>query len=75
MKKTTVADLGKQTKYYLDIVENGEVVRIYREGQPVAEIVPIRKKTPSWKKGIPRLRIPGISVSHEILKDRSESET
>jgi hypothetical protein len=50
-------------------------VRVYRKGQPIAEIVPIAKKEPSWKREVPRLTIPGLSLSREILKDRSESRS
>ncbi len=74
MQEATVAELRKHAKYYLDLVARGDVVRVYRKGQPVADIVPIPKATPSWKKEIPRLSIPGLSLSREILKDRAESD-
>ena len=73
MRETTVAELRKHTKAYLDAVEKGDIVRIYRRGKPVAEIVPIPSETPSWKKEIPRMTISGLSLSKEILKDRAES--
>jgi antitoxin (DNA-binding transcriptional repressor) of toxin-antitoxin stability system len=73
MQETTIAELRKRTKYYFDAVEGGDLVRVYRKGRPIAEIVPIRSDAPSWKRQIRRLTISGISLSREILKDRSDS--
>ena len=72
MREATVAQLRKHTKDCLDSAEGGEVVRVYRRGQPIAEIVPLREE-PSWKRPIARLLIPGLSIAQEILKDRMES--
>ncbi len=70
MKEATIAKLRNNAKAYFDSVEKGDTVRVYRRGQPIAEIVPIPKKKPSWKREIPRLSITGRSLSREILKDR-----
>lgn len=70
MWKTNVAELRKHIKHYLDAVERGEVVRIYRKGKPVAEIVSIPKGDRSWKREVPRLTVRGLFLSREILKDR-----
>ena len=75
MRETTVAELRKHTKEFLDAVEKGDVIRIYRRGRPIAEIVPIPAEKPSWKKEIPRLTISGLSLSREILKDRRETNS
>ena len=75
MKETNVAELRKHTKSYFDAVERGNIVRVYRKGQPIADIIPIRKSGPAWKKEIPRLTIPGVSITQEILKDRSEADS
>ena len=74
MRETNVAELRKHTKNYLDAVEQGETVRIYRKGRPIAEIVPIPKESPSWKSRINRLTIPGKILSQEISKDRDASQ-
>jgi antitoxin (DNA-binding transcriptional repressor) of toxin-antitoxin stability system len=50
------------------------VVRVYREGKPIADIVPVSKATPSWKREVPRLTISGLSLTQEILKDRLGTE-
>ncbi len=52
----------------------GDTVRVYREGKPIAHIVPAPKKVPSWKTEIPRLTIDGLSLSQEIQKDRMEAD-
>lgn len=74
MQETNVVELRKRIKHYFDAVEGGEVVRVYRNGKPIAEIVPIPKSDRSWKRDAPRLTIKGLALSREILKDRAESE-
>ncbi len=74
MQETNVVELRKRIKHYFDVVETGEVVRVYRNGKPIAEIVPIPKQDRSWKRDVSRLTIRGLSLSREILKDRAESE-
>jgi prevent-host-death family protein len=74
MQETSVVELRKNIKHYFDAVQNGEVVRVYRKGKPIAEIVPIPKSDRSWKRQVPRLTVPGLSLSREILRDRAESE-
>ena len=75
MQETNVVELRKRIKHYFDAVESGEVVRVYRSGKPIAEIVPVRSQKASWKSEAIRLTIPGLSLSQEILKDRSESDS
>ncbi len=72
MREASIAKLRNNVKTYFDYVEKGDTVRVYRRGQPIAEIVPIPKKRPSWKREIPRLSITGRLLSREILKDRAE---
>ena len=74
MKEITVAQLRKQTKYFFDVVEDGNTLRVCRKGKPIAEIIPFPKPKPSWKREVPRITIPGVMVSEEILKDRAETE-
>jgi prevent-host-death family protein len=74
MHETNVVELRKNIKRYMDAVENGEVVRVYRNGKPIAEILPLTKREASWKREVPRLTVPGLSLSREILKDRAESD-
>ena len=70
-----MVELRKRIKHYFDAVEKGEVVRVYRNGKPIAEILPLTKQEASWKREVPRLTVPGLSLSREILKDRAKSET
>jgi antitoxin (DNA-binding transcriptional repressor) of toxin-antitoxin stability system len=75
MQETNVVELRKRIKHYFDVVEGGEVVRVYRNGKPIAEIFPIPKGDRSWKRDVPRLSIRGLSLGREILKDRAESKS
>jgi prevent-host-death family protein len=74
MQETNVVELRKNIKHYFDAVESGEVVRVYRKGKPIAEIMPLTKREASWKREVPHLTVPGLSLSREILKDRAESD-
>lgn len=53
MQETNVVDLRKRIQHYFDAVESGEVVRVYRSGKPIEEIVPISEGSPSWKREFP----------------------
>lgn len=62
----------------IDLVEQGETVRILRHGKPVAELVPPRAeesvRLPSWKKPFqPVVLPPGVSLSQAVLDERSEA--
>ena len=70
---TTFTELRNRAKYFFDVVEGGESVRVFRNGKPIAEIVPIRSGVPSWKRQTTPLTIKGFSLSREILSDRDKS--
>lgn len=74
MREATFTELRNNAKSFFDAVENGEVDRVYRNGKPVADIVPIAKDKPSWKRA-PRAQLSrrGLSLSQEILNDREKS--
>jgi prevent-host-death family protein len=73
MQEATFTELRNHAKDYFDAVEAGDTVRIFRNGKPIAEIVPIRPAVPSWKKQSTPLTVKGLSLSREILNDRDES--
>lgn len=73
MQEATFTELRNHAKDYFDAVEGGETVRVFRNGKPIAEIVPIRFGVPSWKRQATPLTIKGLSLSREILIDREES--
>ena len=72
MKPTTVAKLRKDVKSYLDLIQAGETIRVYRRNEAVADIVPVSSSRPSWKREILRLSKKGLALSREIVKDRRE---
>lgn len=75
MQETNIVELRKRIRHYFDAVESGDVVRVYRNGKPIAEIVPIPAADRSWKQVVSRLSIKGLSLSREILKDRAETRS
>lgn len=47
MRETTFTELRNHAKDYFDAVEAGDTVRVFRNGKPIAEIVPIRTSRPA----------------------------
>ena len=64
----------------LDLVEQGETVRILRHGKPVADLVPVQAepvvKVPSWKRQIEPLRYgrsDGKTLAELIIEERDNA--
>ncbi len=73
MRDATFTELRNQAKHYFDLVESGEIVRVLRNGKPIAEIHPIAHDLPSWKQRPARpLVIGGRAVSRLILEERGD---
>ncbi len=73
MRDATFTELRNQAKRYFDLVESGEVVRVLRNGKPIAEIHPIADDLPSWRRRPARpLVIGGRAVGRRILEDRGD---
>ena len=51
-------------------LKSSETLRLLRNGKVIAEIIPIRAATLSWKRSALPMTIKGISLSREIIKDR-----
>ncbi len=74
MRQTTFTELRNNARSFFDAVERGDVVRVFRKGKPIADIVPVASETPSWKRHAAQpLVVKGVSMSAEILKDRIRS--
>ena len=75
MRETTFTELRNHAKTFFDAVEDGETVRVYRKGRPVADIVPVKAAMPSWKKSPDiRLALGSLSLGDEVLADRDEQQ-
>ncbi|MFO1375520.1 MAG: hypothetical protein U1F14_00755 [Steroidobacteraceae bacterium] len=71
MRDATLAELSSQAKRYFDLVEAGETVRVLHNGKPIAEIHPIPRGLPSWKRRPARpLALGGEAISNAVLRDR-----
>jgi hypothetical protein len=73
MRDATFTELRNHAKDYFDAVEGGDTIRVFRNGKPIAEIVPVRSGIPSWKRQAAPLLVKGLSLSREILDDRVKS--
>ena len=75
MRETTFTELRNHAKVFFDAVEEGETVRVYRNGRPVADIVPVKAATPAWKKPPQvRLSLGTLSLGDEVLADRDDEK-
>ena len=73
MRDTTFTEFRNQAKLYFDLVEAGEIVRVLRNGKPIAEIHPIAHDLPSWKRRPARpLFIGGGKISSMIVEERGK---
>jgi prevent-host-death family protein len=72
MRETTFTELRNHAKTFFDAVEEGETVRVYRNGRPVADIVPVKAAMPAWKPPRVRLSLGSLSLGDEVLADRDE---
>jgi len=72
MREVSFTEFRMNAASFFDSVEQGETIRIFRHGKPIAEVVPIRAapRTLSWKRPGLMLEAGGISLSREILKER-----
>ena len=72
MRSVNFTDFRQSASTWLNEVENGETIRVYRHGKAVADITPVddEGKTPSWRRPGLRLASKGASLSEAILSER-----
>ena len=73
MLDATFTEFRSHAKDYFDAVEAGDTVRVFRNGKPIAHIVPIDSAMPSWKRTTVPLIVKGVSLSREVLRNRKLS--
>ena len=77
MRCLPLSEFRANTSAMLDLVQQGETVRIMRHGKPVADLVPVgngaRDKVPSWKQPFdPVLLPPGVSLTQAVFDEREQ---
>ena len=72
MKTVTFTEFRKNASGVLDLVEQGETVRVLRHGKAIAKIVPaaVREKAPAWRRPGLRLVASGASLAKAVLEER-----
>jgi prevent-host-death family protein len=72
MISVTFSELRNNAKKYIDAVEKGEIVEVYRKGKPVALLTPVHHRPlDRWKKSSP-IEISGLILSSVIISEREE---
>jgi prevent-host-death family protein len=70
MISVTFSELRNNAKRFFDLVEQGEIIEVYRHGKPVALLSPVReRRLDRWKTARP-LEVSGVSLSRAILSER-----
>lgn len=78
MRTLPLSEFRANASSMLDLVQQGQTVRILRHGKPVADLVPIRDTEwthlPSWKQAFTPVRLPpGASLSQAVLDEYDEA--
>lgn len=80
MQLLPLSEFRANASAMLDLVEQGETVRILRHGKPVADLVPVQAeraaKVPSWKRKIEPLRYTrpdGKTLSERVIEERGQA--
>jgi prevent-host-death family protein len=79
MHTVPLSEFRAHTAAMIDLVEQGETVRILRHGKPVAELVPAKTDapacSPSWKRPIKPLEYlrPPAKTGAQMIIDERES--
>lgn len=80
MKTLSLSEFRAHTSEMVDLVQQGETVRILRHGKPVADLVPVAVdapgRVPSWKRPIEPLRVTrgdGASGARRVLDLREQA--
>lgn len=80
MKTLSLSEFRAHTSEMVDLVQQGETVRILRHGKPVADLVPVVAevpgRVPSWKRPIEPLRVErldGTSGARRVLDARVQA--
>ncbi|MDQ7825117.1 MAG: type II toxin-antitoxin system prevent-host-death family antitoxin [Candidatus Eremiobacteraeota bacterium] len=72
MISVTFSELRNNAKKYIDAVEKGEIIEVYRRGKPVAMLTPISRRSSVWWKKSSPLNLSGIALSGIIIAQREE---
>jgi antitoxin (DNA-binding transcriptional repressor) of toxin-antitoxin stability system len=72
MREVSFTEFRMNAASFFDSVEQGETIRVFRHGKPIAEVIPVRAapRTLSWRRPGPMLEAGGASLSREILRER-----
>lgn len=80
MKTLSLSEFRAHTAEMVDLVQQGQTVRILRHGKPVADLVPVVAdvpgRVPSWKRPIEPLRVErldGTPSARRVLDARAQA--
>ena len=73
MEEASFTEFRNHARRYFDKVAQGETIRIYRNGRPIGDLVPVPARRPAWKNppGV-HLELKGLRLGDEIVSDRDK---
>ena len=67
-----VNELTEKIDTMIYMVEKGEIYIITKEGEPIAELLPLRDQRKHWKRKIKKITLPdGVSTQTYIEEERN----
>ena len=75
MKTITFTEFRKNASGIMDLVEQGETIRVLRHGKAIAEIVPAetRESPAAWQRPGLRLVTAGAALAKAVLEERQSA--
>lgn len=76
MHTTNSTEFRTHAAQFLTAAEEGEVIIIMRHGKAIAKLSPISAEDirHSWQEPALKLKIKGLSLTEQLLKNRDEDE-
>ncbi len=72
MIEISANELKQKLNMVLSHIEKGEKFLVMKEGKPIAEIAPVKRSSPSWKRRIEKITLPnGVSVQDYVEAERN----
>jgi prevent-host-death family protein len=68
----TQTEFRQHMKKYMDAVEGGETIRVFRHGKPLATVAPDRGTRKSYWQSVEPLHLDGVTASDIIIQEREE---
>jgi len=74
MKYVQFTEFRNKSKAYFDDVEDGHSYTIIRRGKPVAQLLPVKKALPGWKRKIEKITLHKKIKTIDLISQERNAE-